>query len=115
MNAMSIKPTTKFSSGVTARLRNRSRNTNARRMNRHAIQNQRTTATIQDAPSIPGTNTLRDVTHNPSPTMGVSGSVRMPPLRATVTSRARLLYYLQEALDIVDDTTGNFDNENQSN
>ena len=113
MNAMSIKPTTKFSSGVTARLRNRSRNNNARRMNGHAIQNQRAIATNQDAPSIPGTNTLRDVNHNPSPTMGVSGSVRMPSLRATVTSRARLLYYLQEALDIVDDTS--FDNENQSN
>ena len=113
MNAMSIKPTTKFSSGVTARLRNRSRNNNARRMNGHAIQNQRAIATNQDAPSMPGTNTLRDANHNPSPTMGVSGSVRMPSLRATVTSRARLLYYLQEALDIVDDTS--FDNENQSN
>ena len=108
---MSIEHTSKDSTGVPVLHRNRNRTMNGRSTNRRPMQNtQRANAVTIRHPSMHGTTT-NDLSTTPSFTMMVTGIVVMPSLHAAATShRARLLDFLQAALDIVDGAC--FDDEN---
>ena len=109
---MSIKPTRTRSTGITVRIRHR-RMTNTS-INQRSTTATTTTTTANDHhhPSTIGANTI-DVNHRNTSAAATSISGRnlqmLSRRRARVTSRTRLLYFLQEALDIVDDI--HFDNE----
>ena len=112
ISTMSIKPTRTRSTGITVRIRHR-RMTNTS-INQRSTTATTTTTTANDHhhPSTIGANTC-DVNHRNTSTAATSISGRnlqmLSRRRARVTSRTRLLYFLQEALDIVDDI--HFDNE----
>jgi hypothetical protein len=103
---MSIKPTRARSTGITVRFRNR-RIANTRNMTGYQFPNQR--SITNHRPSISGANTSDEPIHPSSNTLSSGITLR----RGTVATHVRLLYFLQEALDIVDDVT--IERDNSSN